>query len=189
MACCCQIEWKEVTVGEKSLRGIVVQQRINTTIDKNLFYSHLSIRLSCILPPAYLLFPFFLQWLLKGIKSTHPLSFISSDAGPCLLMGQLPGPDRWKRKWTEMKTPTPSIQLLWVSYKIRFGDDQIWLAFAKVSFGDQRLKRGQCGFHRCACVLVYGEVSLHVLNDMLSSKGTHSLHSNTKLFLVEDESK
>lgn len=101
----------------------VVKVRVNITIyKKNLFYSHFSrsvfLCLS-LLPPLSLLFlPFFLQRLLKGNESTHPLSFIISDAGLCLLSGQLPAPNMWKGKLIEIKIKkkkeesTPSIHLL-----------------------------------------------------------------------------
>ncbi len=75
-----------------------MEERVNITIDKNLFYSLSLLFLSVLLPPSLLCLPFFLQRLLKGNESTHPLSFISSDASPCLLMGQLPASDMRERK-------------------------------------------------------------------------------------------
>ena len=48
--------------------------------------------------------PSYCQRLLKGNDSTHPLFFIRRDAGPCLLIGQLPAPDRQTGKLIENKS-------------------------------------------------------------------------------------
>lgn len=58
---------------------------------------------SCISSSSSCLFLFTLQGLFESNESSLPLSFISSNAGPCLLKRQLPAPDMWKRKWFEIK--------------------------------------------------------------------------------------
>lgn len=87
------------------------EYRVNTLHFCRLVFLFLSV----LLPSSLLFPPVFLLRLLKGNERTHPLSFISSDAGLCLLVGLLPVPDRQKRKWIEIKTPTPSFHLLTTS--------------------------------------------------------------------------
>lgn len=96
--------------------------------------------------------PSYCQRLLKGNDRTHPLFFMRRDAGPCLLIGQLPAPDRQKGKWIEKK----SIYISPHGLLMNKGE----LSFVCVKAGSNVIsiykryiwRRSYCGCHRCLCL-------------------------------------